>query len=49
LPESLVAAPGKEFASTKIAYDTVLLERSPHASIHADGNTGKIGKAKSSV
>ena len=35
LPESIVAAPGKELASIRIAYDTVLLERSPHAPIHA--------------
>ena len=35
LPESIVGAPGKELASTRIAYDTVLLERSPHAPIHA--------------
>ena len=35
LPESMVGAPGKELASTRIAYDTVLLERSPHAPIHA--------------
>ena len=35
LPESIVGAPGKELASPKIAYDTVLMERAPHASIHA--------------
>jgi hypothetical protein len=35
LPESIVGAPGKELASPKIAYDTVLMERSPYASIHA--------------
>jgi hypothetical protein len=35
LPESIVGAPGKELASSKIAYDTVLMERSPYASIHA--------------
>jgi hypothetical protein len=35
LPESIVSAPGKELASAKIAYDTVLMERAPHASIHA--------------
>jgi len=35
LPESIVGAPGKELASTRIAYDTMLLERSPHAPIHA--------------
>ena len=34
LPESIVGAPGKELASTRIAYDTVTLERStrpPHS------------------
>jgi hypothetical protein len=35
LPESIVGAPGKELASAKIAYDTVLMERAPHASTHA--------------
>ena len=35
LPESIVGAPGKELASTRIAYDTVTLERSPHPPIHA--------------
>ncbi|HEY7320766.1 MAG TPA: hypothetical protein VIE89_24645 [Candidatus Binatia bacterium] len=34
LPESIVGAPVKESASNKIAYDIVMLERSPHASIH---------------
>src|SRR5262249_8512671 len=32
LPESIVGAPGKEFASAKIAYVTVLVERASHAS-----------------
>src|SRR5215475_7504866 len=32
LPESIVGAPGKELASPKIAYDTVLVERAAHAS-----------------
>jgi hypothetical protein len=35
LPESIVGAPGKELASAKIAYDTVMMERAPHGSIHA--------------
>jgi hypothetical protein len=35
LPESIVGAPGKELASTRIAYDTVTLERSPHPPLHA--------------
>lgn len=35
LPESIVGAPGKELASLKIAYDTVLLERASHAPVHA--------------
>ena len=35
LPESIVGAPGKDLASTRIAYDTVTLERSPHPPIHA--------------
>lgn len=34
LPESILGAPVKELASSKIAYDTVMLERSPHAPIH---------------
>lgn len=34
LPESIVGAPGKEVASSKIAYDTVLLDRALHAPIH---------------
>jgi hypothetical protein len=34
LPESILGAPVKEMASTKIAYDTVTMERSPHAPIH---------------
>jgi hypothetical protein len=34
-PESIVGRPAKELASAKIAYDTVLLERAPQASIHA--------------
>jgi hypothetical protein len=35
LPESIIGAPGKELASPKIAYDTVMMERATHASIHA--------------
>ena len=35
LPESIIGAPGKELASPRIAYDTVLVERAPHASNHA--------------
>ncbi|HSE89854.1 MAG TPA: hypothetical protein VLJ79_26810 [Candidatus Binatia bacterium] len=34
LPESIIGAPGKALASAKIAYDTVLIERAPHASTH---------------
>lgn len=34
LPESILRAPIKELASSKIGYDTVMLERSPHAPIH---------------
>jgi hypothetical protein len=34
LPESILGAPAKELASNKIAYDTVMLERSPQAPIH---------------
>jgi hypothetical protein len=32
LPESIVGAPGKELASPKIAYDTLLVERASYAS-----------------
>src|SRR5262245_54894567 len=35
LPESIIGVPGKELASAKIAYDTVLVERASHASIPA--------------
>src|SRR5262245_21860763 len=35
LPESIIGEPGKESASSQIAYDTVLVERALHASNHA--------------
>jgi hypothetical protein len=35
LPESIVGTPGKELASSKIAYDTLLMERASHASNQA--------------
>src|SRR5262249_10165806 len=42
-------APGKEVASSKIAYDTVLLDRALHAPIHVGWQYRKIGRAKSSA